>query len=411
MTITQDTIARHGGPTHFAGLMNGLRASPRARVAFLGNAQPRHCGIATFTSDLRLALSQQPSRPITTIVAMTDHGQSYDYPPEVRCQIDDERPADYLRAAEFLNAGRFDVVSLQHEYGIFGGEAGEALLPLLRRLTAPIVTTLHTVLAEPSKAQRRVMDAVISASSRLIVMADKGRSLLGDVHGVPDEQIEVIAHGIPDTPFVEPDAAKAALGFSGRSVILTFGLLSPGKGVEMVIDALPAILRRCPDAVYVVLGATHPNLVRRDGETYREGLKSRARSLGVADRVVFVDRFVDRDTLLGYIAMSDVYVAPYTHEAQMTSGALAYSFGLGKAVVATPFWHARELLANGRGVLTPFGDSAAIGESVGDLLTNDDRRDAMRQRAYAASRPMTWRRTGDRYLAVFGEVQGRWASP
>ena len=218
---------------------------------------------------------------------------------------------------------------------------------------------------------------------------------------MPDEKIEVIAHGIPDFPFVEPDAAKAKLGFSGRSVILTFGLLSPSKGIEVMIDAMPSILKRRPDAVYVVLGATHPNLVRDQGEAYRESLMARVRELGIEDHVVFLDQFVDQATLLEFISMCDVYVTPYLNEAQMTSGTLAYSFGLGKPVVSTPYWHARELLADGRGVLVPFGDAAGIGNEIAQLLTDDPRRQAMRERAYAASRSMTWERTAERYMAVF----------
>ena len=218
---------------------------------------------------------------------------------------------------------------------------------------------------------------------------------------MPDEKIEVIAHGIPDFPFVEPDAAKARLGFSGRSVILTFGLLSPSKGIEVMIDAMPSILKRRPDAVYVVLGATHPNLVRDQGEAYRESLMTRVRELGVEDHVVFLDQFVDQATLLEFISMCDVYVTPYLNEAQMTSGTLAYSFGLGKPVVSTPYWHARELLADGRGVLVPFGDAAGIGNEIAQLLTDEPRRQAMRERAYAASRSMTWERTAERYMTAF----------
>ena len=307
-----------------------------------------------------------------------------------------------MRAPQLsLNAGRFDVVCLQHEFGIFGGDAGAHILELLTRLTMPVVTTLHTVLASPSAVQRTVMERIVEASAKVVVMADKGRELLHSVYRVPHEKIEVIAHGIPDFPFVEPDAAKARLGFSGRSVILTFGLLSPSKGIEVMIDAMPSILKRRPDAVYVVLGATHPNLVRDQGEAYRESLMARVRELGIEDHVVFLDQFVDQATLLEFISMCDVYVTPYLNEAQMTSGTLAYSFGLGKPVVSTPYWHARELLADGRGVLVPFGDAAAIGNEIAQLLTDDPRRQAMRERAYAASRSMTWERTAERYMAVF----------
>ena len=374
------------------------------RVAFIGNSLPRRCGIATFTTDLQQAVAKARPDIETTIVAMTDHGQVYDYPASVGFQIRDDRPEDYLRAAEFLNSGAFDAVSLQHEFGIFGGEAGSALLPLLSRLAMPIVTTLHTVLAEPSDMQLHVMTRVIDASSRVVVMARKGRSLLMDTYGVSPDKIDIIPHGIPDYPFVEPDRAKETLGYAGRSVILTFGLLSPNKGIEFMIDAMPAILKRRPDAVYVVLGATHPNLVRERGEAYRESLVARVRNLGIEAHVVFLDHFVDKATLLGFISMCDVYVTPYLTEAQMTSGTLAYSFGLGKAVVSTPYWHAAELLADGKGVLVPFGDSAALGESVGTLLTNTQQRLALRRLAYDSSRSMTWSQTADRYVDLFSHA-------
>src|SRR5436190_2820328 len=265
----------------------------------------------------------------------------------------------------------------------------------------PVVTTLHTVLAKPTAAQRAVMERLVEASSKIVVMANKGREMLRSVYGVPDDKIDVIAHGIPDFPFVEPDAAKAKLGFSNRSVILTFGLLSPSKGIEVMIDAMPLILERRADAVYVVLGATHPNLVRDQGEAYRESLMTRVRELGVEDNVVFLDQFVDQATLLEFISMCDVYVTPYLNEAQMTSGTLAYSFGLGKAVVSTPYWHAKELLSDGRGILVPFGNATAMSTEIAGLLTDDFRRDAMRERAYAASRSMTWERTAERYMTAF----------
>jgi len=372
-----------------------------SRVAFIGNSLPRRCGIATFTTHLQQAVAALPARVETSIVAMNDHGHGYDYPSVVGFDVKDDKIEDYVRAADFLNAGQFEIACLQHEFGIFGGEAGGHIMALLSRLTMPIVTTLHTVLAEPTAVQRDVMNRIIDVSSRVIVMADKGRELLRAVYRAPMEKVEVVAHGTPDFPFVEPEQVKARLGFSNRTVILTFGLLSPSKGIEFVIDAMPAILQSRPDAVYVVLGATHPNLVREQGEAYRESLVTRARDVGVEDHVVFLDQFVDQATLLEFIAMCDVYVTPYLNESQMTSGTLAYSFALGKAIVSTPYWHAVELLADGRGILVPFADSAAIGSEVAELLTDHPRRQAMRARAYAAGRSMTWERTAERYLTAF----------
>ena len=371
------------------------------RIAFVGNSLPRRCGIATFTTDLRKAVASLDPDIETCIVAMTDNGRTYDYPAEVRLEIGDQSIEDYAYAADVLNDGRYDVVSLQHEFGIFGGEAGDHILTLLNRLSMPVVTTLHTVLSQPSRVQRAVIDRIVAVSSRVVVMAEKGRELLQKVYDVPAEKIEVIPHGIPDIAFAEPEEAKARFGFTGKAVILTFGLLSPNKGIEYVIDAMPAILRSRPDAVYVVLGATHPNLVREKGEAYREGLVARAAKLGVSDHVVFLDQFVDQTTLLGFISMCDVYVTPYLNPAQMTSGTLAYSFGLGKAVVSTPYWHAAELLADGRGVLVPFADAQAIGTEIAELLTDNEKRNAMRKRAFATSRSMTWARTAQRYVAAF----------
>jgi glycosyltransferase involved in cell wall biosynthesis len=371
------------------------------RLAFIGNSLPRRCGIATFTTDLQQAVSASRKSLKTSIVAMTDHGHKYDYPATVQLQVQDEKLEDYVEAADFLNTGHFDAVCLQHEFGIFGGDAGSHIMALLSRLTMPIITTLHTILAEPNPAQRSVLIRIVDASSKVIVMAEKGRELLRTVYEVAAEKIEVIPHGIPDFPFIEPDEAKAKLGFKDKSVILTFGLLSPNKGIETMIDAMPSILKSQPDAVYVVLGATHPNLVREQGEAYRESLVERVRNLEIEDRVVFLDQFVDKPTLLAFIAMCDVYVSPYLNEAQMTSGTLAYSFGLGKAVVSTPYWHAQELLGDGRGILIPFADAPATGSAIGGLLTNDAHRQAMRERAYATSRSMTWERTAECYLGVF----------
>ena len=374
---------------------------PLKRVALIGNHLPRRCGIATFTHDLHRSISTARPGLETCVVAMNDPGATYDYPAAVRFQIPEETIDGYADAADFLNTERFDVVSLQHEYGIFGDEAGGHIVELLNRLSMPIVTTLHTVLPAPTPVQHKVMGKIIARSTKLVVMAEKGRELLRSVHDVTPQKIEVIPHGIPDFPFLEAHHAKAKFGFSGKTVILTFGLLSPSKGIETVIDAMPGIVECCPNAVYVILGATHPNLIRHQGEAYREGLITRVRELGMQDHVVFFNQFVDQATLLDFISMCDVYATPYLNEAQMTSGTLAYSFGLGKAVVSTPYWHARELLDNGRGILVPFGDAKAIGLEIAALLTNDVRRHAMRKRAYAASRSMTWTQTAKRYLAAF----------
>lgn len=375
------------------------------RVALIGNHLPRRCGIATFTHELHRVISTSRPGLTTCVVAMNDHGRAYDYPRSVvQFQICDEAIEEYSKAAQFLNDARYEVVSLQHEFGIFGGEAGSHIIALLSRLRMPVVTTLHTVLPAPTAKQHRVLSRVIELSTTVVVMAEKARELLHSVYNVAPAKIVVIPHGIPDVPFVDPHAAKGKFGFGGNTVILTFGLLSPNKGVEVMIDAMPSIIANCPNAVYLVLGATHPNLVIEQGESYRDSLAARAKALGVELKVRFFNQFVDKATLLDFISMCDVYVTPYLNEAQMTSGTLAYSFGLGRPVVSTPYWHARELLADGRGVLVPFSDPDAIGKEIGTLLNNDSWRHKMGERAYAFSREMTWEQTAHRYLSVLDKA-------
>jgi glycosyltransferase involved in cell wall biosynthesis len=371
------------------------------RIAFIGNHLPRRCGIATFTHDLHQAVSNCRPQLDTCVVAMTDPGRTYEYPRAVRFHIHDDAVGEYIQTAKVLNNSHFDAVCLQHEYGIFGGEAGANIVELISRLDMPVVTTLHTVLSDPSTAQRRVSTQINDISAKIVVMSEKGREFLRSIYDVPDGKIGVIPHGIPDFPLVDPRHAKEKLGFSERFVILTFGLLSPSKGIETVIDAMPDIVKSCPNALYIILGATHPNLVRDQGEAYRDSLTARVEELGVQDHVVFFDQFVNQATLLEFISMCDVYATPYLNAAQMTSGTLAYSFGLGKAVVSTPYWHAEELLSDGRGVLVGFGDVQAMGKEIAGLLTNEVRRNAMRERAYAESRSMTWPQTAKRYLACF----------
>lgn len=340
----------------------------------------------------------------TAIVAMCDPGAQYAYGPHVCWTIEQEDAPGYRAAAAYINAQGFDVVCLQHEFGIFGGAAGELILDLIAAIRVPLVTTLHTVLDRPSPAQRRVIEAILDASAQVVVMARKGRAILIDTYGADPDKIVVIAHGIPDMPLVTPDRAKAALGFDGRDVILTFGLLSPNKGIETMIAAMPAILAQVPDAVYVVMGATHPALLRAAGEAYRETLVARVHELGLDGQVVFLDRFVDRPELLDHIAMCDVYVTPYLGEAQMTSGTLAYSHGLGRPVVSTPYWHAVELLIDGSGMLVPFHDSAALGAAVTGLLVDDRARMAMGRKAYGASRAMIWANVAQRYRDCFRQA-------
>jgi glycosyltransferase involved in cell wall biosynthesis len=377
-----------------------MSPSPK-RVAFLGTYLPRQCGIATFTHDLRHAVAAGADANACPVVAVNDGAETHAYPPEVVFEIAEQDIAHYERAAEFLNRSGVDVVCVQHEFGIFGGNAGAHLLPLLRALKMPVVTTLHTILRDPSPEQRRVMEALILASDRLVVMTERGRLFLRETYGTPADKIDLIAHGIPDVPFEEPDRFKELFAVDGRLVLLTFGLLSPNKGIEHVLNALPAIVAEFPQVVYLVLGATHPNLVRDQGEAYRLGLEQLARKNGVDQHVIFYNRFVDLPELTEFIGAADVYLTPYLNEQQIVSGTLAYAFGAGKAVVSTPYWHAAELLADGRGVLVPFADSPAIADAVRALLRDEPRRLALREQAYQIGRGMIWSQVAAQYRASF----------
>jgi glycosyltransferase involved in cell wall biosynthesis len=378
-----------------------MNRPPLNRVAFVGNYVPRRCGLATFTRDVRTAVAAHLVTADCPVIAMDDRDAAVDYPSDVRFVVEGGDPSAYRRAAEWITLVNADVVSLQHEYGIFGGVAGGNVVHLLRELMVPVHTTLHTVLAQPSAEQRRVMDEVLHLSARVAVMTQRGRDLLQRIHGVASDRIDVIPHGIPDTPFTASRAHKKHLGLADADVLLTFGLLSPGKGIEHVIEALPQIVTKRPNVVYLVVGATHPRLVRDHGEAYRHSLMRLVERLGVGEHVVFHDRYVDMPDLLDFLAATDIYVTPYLNEDQVTSGTLAYAFGCGKAIISTPYWHARELLADGRGVLVPFQDSSAIAREVCELLADEGRREAMRQQAWDLGREMVWSSVAARYAEAF----------
>ncbi len=368
------------------------------RVALLGNHLPRQCGIATFTTDLSDAIAAVGPDLDCFVLAMNDTRHQHAYPGRVRFELTDTDAGAYTRAADFLNVNAVDVISVQHEYGIFGGKAGSHLLPLLRELRMPIVTTLHTILAAPNLHQRRVMDEITALSDRLVVMTAGGAALLREVHGVDEDKIDVIPHGIPNIPFA---GSKNRIGVEGRPLILTFGLLSPDKGIEHVIDALPSILAQYPDVVYIVLGATHPHIIERQGETYRLMLEDRAKRLGVDGNVIFHNRFVSQEELSEFLAAADIYVTPYLNPEQITSGTLAYALGAGKAVISTPYAYARELLAEGRGILVPWKDSSAIATEIVALLDDPEARKELCRRAAAHGRAMLWPSVAHSYLRTF----------
>jgi len=380
-------------------------------IAFLGNYLPRKCGIATFTSDLLQAVAARYPQRRCFAVAVNDIEGRYQYPDVVRFEIEEQDLGSYERAADFLNSSNVDIVSVQHEFGIFGGPAGCHLLALLRELKAPIVTTLHTVLLKPNADQHRVMRKLITHSTRLVVMTERGRTILQEVYQAPPAMIDRIPHGIPDVAFVAPDYYKHKFGVGGKKVLLTFGLLSPNKGIEHVLNALPEIVAEFPDVVYVVLGATHPNELRTRGEAYRLGLQAIAKKNKLENNVIFHNRFVELKALTEFIGAADLYITPYLDEAQSTSGTLAYAFGAGKAVISTPYWHAAELLTDQRGVLVPFADPSAIAREVSGLLRDGTRRKAMSDNAYKLGRTMVWSNTARLYMGSFEMAQQRTVAP
>lgn len=371
------------------------------RIAFIGNYMPRQCGIATFTTDLCEALAEEYKGTACIALPVNDTEAGYEYPARVRFELTEKEIESYRRAADFLNINNVDMVSLQHEYGIFGGKAGSYILALLRELRMPVVTTLHTILRDPSPDQRRVLEEIVSLSDRVVVMSERGAEFLQSVYHVSPDKIDLIPHGIPDIPFVDPSFHKDLFGVEGKTVLLSFGLLSANKGIENVIAALPIILAKYPNVVYIVVGATHPHVIQNEGESYRLSLQRLAHEKGVEGNVIFYNRFVSLDELVQFISASDIYITPYLDVAQITSGTLAYTLGAGKAVISTPYWYAEEMLADERGSLVPFGDPQALAERVIDLLANEARRHAMRKRAYLFGRDMIWPQVARRYMKTF----------
>ena len=376
-------------------------ASKVRKIAFVGDHLPRKCGIATFTSDLLAAVAAAYPQSRCFSVSVNDIKGGYEYPEVVRFEIEEQDLSSYLRAADFLNISNVDIVCLQHEFGIFGGPAGGHILALLRELRMPVVITLHTLLREPEAGQRRVMHGLVALSTRLVVMTERGRQMLQEIYQAPPAKIDLIPHGVPDVGFVDPTDFKDQFGVEGRVVLLTFGLLSPNKGIEHVLNALPHIVAEFPDVVYIVLGATHPNELREHGEAYRLSLEILAKKNKLEKNIIFYNRFVELENLQEFIGAADLYITPYLNEAQITSGALAYAFGAGKVVVSTQYWHAAELLAEDQGVLVPFGDAQAIAREVIGLLRDDARRQAIRKNAYKRGREMIWSNVARLYMRSF----------
>jgi glycosyltransferase involved in cell wall biosynthesis len=367
-------------------------------IALIGNFLPRKCGLATFTTDTFTALKGRFPDLKIDVYAMDDHPGRYVYPPEVTMSIPQHDRIAYSEAARAIEQSGAQAIWVQHEYGIYGGSAGEHLLALLDRVTIPVIVTLHTILEKPSADERRVMEGLLRRAAKVVVMAERGREILERVYGASARSIVMIPHGVPDRDFVDPETLKAQFGWQGKKVIFTFGLLAPNKGIETIIDAMPAITERHPEAYYVVLGATHPNLVAHEGEVYRDRLKALAAAHGVGDQVAFIDEFVEHNDLIDYLQAADIYATPYTNPAQITSGTLSYAVGVGKAVVSTPYVHATEILSDGHGVLVDFGDSAAFAREINALLDSERNRARLSQRAYERGRTMIWPRLAERAM-------------
>jgi len=371
------------------------------RTAFVATYPPRRCGIATFTADLA-AVSGRGE-----IVALSPPDHQSPYPPEVHHRIRRDVPADYVRIARALNQCDVDVVSIQHEYGIWGGVDGEQVLDFVRALEIPAVATLHTVLRHPTLRQRQILVELVGSTAAAVVMSRAAATLLTHAYGIDPSRVDIIPHGVHDLPLLDPETVKPGLGLAGHAVILSFGLLGQGKGYENAIEAMPAVVAAIPTARYVVLGATHPELLRHEGEAYRQRLVDRVDTLGLGDHVQFVDRFVGRVELGRWLEAADLFVTPYPNLEQIVSGTLAYAMGAGKAIVSTPYAYAAELLAKGRGVLVPPGSPTALAEAFVALLRDPSRRAELGARAYRHSRAMIWPEVGAAYRRLFARVADR----
>lgn len=371
------------------------------KVAFISSYKPRKCGIATFTSDLINNVGLAGEAEFEADVIAMHSGDELEYDETVKLLIRKDVKCDYISAADYINISDVDVVSIQHEFGLFGGEGGSYLSLLLERLNKPVVTTLHTVLEKPTTPYFYSLIDVCETSDRVVVMNKRGIKMLRDIYGVPERKIKLIPHGIPDLPFTDSNFHKHKLRLSGRKTILTFGLLNKNKGLEVMLKALPPIVKADPSILYIVLGATHPEVLRRDGQSYKLKLERMVMDFGLQDNVVFYNRFVPDEELFNFLGAADIYVTPYLKKEQLTSGTLAFAVGAGKAVVSTPYWAAEELLAQGRGKLVQFGDSENMAHAILEILRNNSLSLKMRRRAYEYARSMTWPKVGKAYWSLF----------
>jgi glycosyltransferase involved in cell wall biosynthesis len=384
---------------------NAREAYGRLAVAILSTYPPRECGIATFSRDLVASLRPSGVRPL--VVAMNEEGVYREYGPEVIYAIQEDRIEDYRRVAQALRRSGVDVVNIQHEFGIFGGEWGEYVLEFVRHLDLPLVVTLHTVLSDPPAPARRIVRALCHRAAGCVVPSPSAVDLLEDRYGVPHSRVRVIWHGVPTVDLVAREAAKAKLGLEDRFVLSTFGLVSPGKGIEDVLDALPSVVAAFPNTLYLILGETHPALRRREGERYREILLERVERLGLERFVRFVNRYLPDEELLAYLGATDVYITPYHNPDQIVSGTLSWAMACGCAVLSTPYRYAQDVLSSGRGVLVPFRSPRAIAAALCDLLGDPERRRRIGERAWQFAQQMRWPVVAQQYAALFWEVARR----
>lgn len=377
----------------------------KLNIAFIGNYLPRVCGIATFTTDLSSSVTERLSDKSSIFtIAVNDEGKIYNYPKEVIFSINQNRQKDYLEAANIINTSNTQVVCLQHEFGIFGGWDGIYILSLLSKLNVPLITTLHTVLQNPNANQKKIMSEIIHRSNKIVVMSKKSIELLKEVYKAPDEKIELIYHGTPDFLALDSSHYKKRFKLEGKKMILTFGLLSPNKGIETVIKALPALIKDFPDITYVILGKTHPHVQKEQGERYRESLIKLVGKLNLRHHVIFDDRFVQIEELYEWLSASDIYVTPYMNKAQVVSGTLSYAIGAGNATISTPYWYAEEMLAEGRGYLFDFNDSENLSKILRDLLKDEKKLKALQKKTYKFGRQMTWKKISAKYAELLTKV-------
>ncbi len=374
------------------------------KVLFIGTYVPKECGIATFTSDLLNSVYGEYHDVHCKVIALNNPSETYNYPEEVVFQIERNKIEDYYRAADYINQSDVDIVCLQHEFGLFGGDAGDYIFALLSGISKPVITTMHTVIREPESEYRASTEKLIKYSEKVVVMSQTAVDMLKDVYKAPEDKIEIIFHGLPDYPFNNCDKYKKMLNLKGSPLVLTFGLLSQNKGIESLLDALPDVVNKYPDLVYLILGATHPMVKKIYGEAYRQHLKNKVSELGLENNVIFHDKFVEKEELCNYILASDIYASPYLSREQIVSGALTYAIGMGKAIVSTPYWYAQEMLSDKRGLLVDFGDTDGFRRSLLYLIENPEECNIMRKKAYDFGRKMTWENVGREYNAVFSKA-------